>query len=105
MHPKITHPWNLTVEEAQRLQRGLSAQVREQDELPETVRLIAGADVHPVSKEQMQAVVCVLTFPELELVEAARAVVPAGKQRPLIERLMSEPFETDGDDAPLEEAL
>lgn len=33
-----------------------------------------------------------------------RAATPVGDSRPLIERLVSEPFDTDGDDEPLEEA-
>jgi deoxyribonuclease V len=76
MKAKLTHRWDLTVEEAMRLQWELSAKVVEEDELPETVRYIAGADVHQIGNDQMQAVVCVLTFLKLELVEVARATVP-----------------------------
>lgn len=76
MRAKLTHRWDLTVEEAMKLQWELSAKVVEVDELPERVRYIAGADVHQIGNQQMQAVVCVLTFPELELVEIARAIVP-----------------------------
>lgn len=76
VRPKITHRWDLSVEEAQQLQRELSALVVEQDLLPDTVRWVAGADVHPVGKEHVQAVVCLLSFPDLELVEQVRAVVP-----------------------------
>ncbi len=76
MRAKVSHRWDLTVEEAQRLQWELSAKVVEADMLPEKVGFVAGADVHQVGNEQMQAVVCILSFPELELVEVARAVVP-----------------------------
>jgi deoxyribonuclease V len=76
MKAKLTHRWDLTVEEAMRLQWELSSKVVEEDELPETVRYIAGADVHQIGNDQMQAVVCVLTFPELELVEVARGNCP-----------------------------
>ncbi|MER3499949.1 MAG: endonuclease V [Candidatus Fervidibacterota bacterium] len=76
MRARLTHRWDLTVEEAKKLQWELSLRVVEADELPERVRYIAGADVHQVGDNQMQAVVCVLTFPELELVEVARAIVP-----------------------------
>lgn len=76
MKAKLTHRWDLTVDEAKRLQWELSAKVSESEELPDVVRYIAGADAHQVGNDQMQAVVCVLTFPELELVEVARAVVP-----------------------------
>lgn len=70
------HRWDLTVDEAKRLQWELSAKVVEVDELPKTIRYVAGADVHQVGKEEMQAVVCLLSFPELEIVEITRAVVP-----------------------------
>lgn len=76
MKAKLTHRWDLSVEEAKKLQWELSKKIVENDELPETVRYIAGADVHQVGSEQMQAVVCVLTFPELELVDVASAIVP-----------------------------
>jgi len=70
------HRWDLTVDEAKKLQWELSVKVIEDDLLPDKVRYIAGADVHQVGDEKMQAVVCVLTFPELELVEVTKAVVP-----------------------------
>ncbi len=76
MRAKWVHRWDLTVEEAQRLQWELSAKVIEEDDLPETINFVAGADVHQVGRDQMQAVVCVLSFPELELVEVARSLVP-----------------------------
>ncbi|MCS7186130.1 MAG: deoxyribonuclease V [Armatimonadetes bacterium] len=76
MRAKLAHRWDLTVDEAKRLQWELSARVKEVDELPETIRYVAGADVHQVGNDQMQAVVCVLSFPELELVEVSRAIVP-----------------------------
>lgn len=76
MRAKFTHRWDLTVDEAKKLQWELSAKVIESDQLPDEVRYIAGADVHQVGNNQMQAVVCVLTFPELELVEVTRSIVP-----------------------------
>ncbi len=76
MRAKFTHRWDLTVDEAKKLQWELSAKVIESDQLPDEVRYIAGADVHQVGNNEMQAVVCVLTFPELELVEVTRSIVP-----------------------------
>ncbi|MFN3422465.1 MAG: endonuclease V, partial [Armatimonadota bacterium] len=76
MRAKLTHRWDLTVDEAKKLQWELSAKVIESDQLPDEVRHIAGADVHQVGNNQMQAVVCVLTFPHLELVEVTRSIVP-----------------------------
>lgn len=76
MRAKLTHRWDLSVEEAKQLQRQLSAKIVEADILPEKVSYVAGADVHSIGSDKMQAVVCVLTFPDLELIEIARAVVP-----------------------------
>jgi deoxyribonuclease V len=76
MRAKFTHRWDLSVDEAKRLQWALSARVVETDVLPEVVRYVAGADVHPAGNDQMHAVVCVLTFPDLQLVEVAHAIVP-----------------------------
>lgn len=76
MRARRTHPWDLSVEEAKRLQWELSEQVIEEDVLPEKVCRVAGADVHRVGEEKMQAVVCVLSFPELELLDLSRAIVP-----------------------------
>ncbi|MCS7264615.1 MAG: endonuclease V, partial [Armatimonadetes bacterium] len=76
MRAKLTHRWDLNVDEAKKLQWELSAKVIEADELPEKIRYVAGADVHQVGDGQMQAVICVLSFPELELVEVSRAIVP-----------------------------
>lgn len=76
LRAKLHHRWDLSVDDAKRLQWELSAQVIEDDALPETVRYVAGADVHPAGSDRMHAVVCVLTFPDLQLVEVAHAVVP-----------------------------
>ena len=76
MRAKFTHRWDLSVDEAKRLQWELSARVVETDVLPEVIRYVAGADVHPVGDDRMHAVVCVLTFPDLQLLEVAHAIVP-----------------------------
>jgi len=76
MRAKFTHRWDLQVEEAKQLQWELSARVVETDVLPEVIRYVAGADVHPVGDDQMHAVVCVLSFPGLQLLEVAHAIVP-----------------------------
>ncbi|MFA0758864.1 MAG: hypothetical protein KEFWMYNX_000947 [Candidatus Fervidibacter sp.] len=76
MRAKFTHRWDLSVDEAKRLQWELSARVMETDALPEVVRYVAGADVHPVNGDRMHAVICVLTFPDLQLAEVAHAIVP-----------------------------
>ena len=76
MRAKLSHPWDLPVEEAKALQRELSAKVVERDELPSEIRTVAGVDVHKVEDDLYQAVVCVMRFPELDIIEVARAVVP-----------------------------
>ncbi|MCS7223443.1 MAG: deoxyribonuclease V [Armatimonadetes bacterium] len=66
--------WDLSVDEAMRVQTELSKKVIEEDYLPDTIRLVGGADVHQVGPEQMLAVVCVVSLPALTLVEVSKAV-------------------------------
>ncbi len=76
MRAKLEHPWDLPIEEAKALQWELSAKVVERDALPSEIRTIAGVDVHKVKGDLYQAVVCVMRFPELKVLEVANAVVP-----------------------------
>jgi len=73
--PRPLHRWDLSTEEAVRLQQRLAAKV-ELKPLPTKIRLVAGADM-ALSKEEglFFAAVVVLRYPELEPVEerAARA--------------------------------
>lgn len=73
LRAKLPHPWDLSVEEAKTLQSKLSAKVVERDELPSEIRTVAGVDVHRVGGGLYQAVVCVMSFPSLSLLEVARA--------------------------------
>jgi len=74
MRAKLSHPWDLPVEEAKELQRQLSSKVVERDELPREIRTVAGVDVHKVNEGLYQAVVCVMSFPSLDIIEVASVV-------------------------------
>jgi deoxyribonuclease V len=74
MHIRLLHPWDVTPDEAIRLQETLRGQVIIENRLAE-VRTVAGADVS-VHGDVARAAVVVLSYPELELVEVARAERP-----------------------------
>jgi len=59
------HPWQVSYEEALRIQEELAGQVRTEDDLvPDEVRIIAGADVsYDRARERLYAAICV--FPTL----------------------------------------
>lgn len=66
---KPLHSWNLTPQEAIKLQRELAQKIIREDKLA-TVRYIAGADMAiKVKTNKGHAVVVVYTYPALELVE------------------------------------
>lgn len=68
------HPWNLTPKEAVALQSDLAKMVVTEGE--PAINFIAGVDVHPVKKTGlMQAAICVLSYPALELAEQKTALV------------------------------
>jgi len=65
----IDHPWNVSPQEAARIQQELRTLVRAEDDFGE-IRFIAGADLSFHRAEQMcRAAVVVLRFPDLTLVE------------------------------------
>ncbi len=72
----LTHRWDLSPDEAIALQRQLAPQVVKENRFGE-IRLVAGVDVgFPGGGDVTRAAVAVLSFPELTLVEVARAEVP-----------------------------
>jgi deoxyribonuclease V len=76
MPSDIPHPWDLTPKEAIALQKRLAPQVDTRTPLDlEAVRLVAGVDVS-VKHNVSRAAIVVLTFPALEVVEAATARMP-----------------------------
>jgi len=72
--PVINHRWDLPPDEAQNLQKELSAKVIKKKTF-ESLSLIAGVDVGFRGDEAIAAVV-VLRYPQMEVVETATATVP-----------------------------
>lgn len=73
MKSHISHGWDVPVEEAMAIQRRLANQViLTWDERP--VRMVAGIDVG-FPGEKGRAAVAVLSFPDLQLVDSARAEI------------------------------
>jgi deoxyribonuclease V len=72
----VEHPWDLSPDEAIRLQGELRARVIRQALPLEAVRRVAGIDVG-FRAERAHAAVVVLAFPELDLLETVTAEVPA----------------------------
>lgn len=68
------HDWDVSPKEAVELQERLRHQVRLEGD-PQPVRRVAGVDVS-FKEGQARAAVALLSFPELELVEQARAELP-----------------------------
>lgn len=68
------HPWNLSLEQAVAVQRDLASKVRKVNRLPAHITHIAGTDVSGVDKDgEVRAVVVVLAYPGLKVVEVASA--------------------------------
>jgi deoxyribonuclease V len=74
MHIRYLHPWDVTPAEAMRLQEALAGQVICESRLGQ-VRTVAGVDV-AVSGDVARAAAVVLRYPEMELLEVARAERP-----------------------------
>jgi Deoxyinosine 3''endonuclease (endonuclease V) len=78
MHVELqhSHDWDVSPDEAKRIQRRLASEVRETP-LPDTVETIAGVDVS-VRNDIAQAAVAVLRLPNLDVVDEAihRCEVP-----------------------------
>lgn len=88
MKIKSLHDWNLTPSEAIQLQKQLSFEVVAQDEFTEPIKTVAGIDLgYDVKTDKSRAVVVVLRFPELELIETSEAILPI--QFPYVPGLLS----------------
>ena len=68
MSVRSLHPWNVSPEEAIRIQRRLASQVISRGE-PEGVELVAGVDISVDRAGRGRGAVVVLSYPELRLVE------------------------------------
>lgn len=76
MEIKPIHDWNVTAAEARALQNHLAGKIilRPLRKIP---RLVAGLDcAFSMDKKRIAAVIIVLSFPELELIEVAQAIEP-----------------------------
>ncbi|MBN1312497.1 MAG: deoxyribonuclease V [Anaerolineae bacterium] len=72
----LSHSWNLTPKDAIALQRELVEQVDTQTPINfETLQLVAGVDVS-VKNDVSQSAIVVLSFPDLQIIEAATATMP-----------------------------
>ncbi|MBN2568782.1 MAG: deoxyribonuclease V [Deltaproteobacteria bacterium] len=71
MKVRNLHNWDVTFEEARRIQENLRSQlVLRDDDIPSDIHLIAGADISCSRGEDLfYATVIVLTFPELDIIE------------------------------------
>ena len=88
MDIKPLHDWNLSPREAMELQKQLAFEVIRTDEFDEPVKTVAGIDLGYDAKNDLsRAVVVVLSFPELELIESAEALMPI--QFPYVPSLLS----------------
>lgn len=87
---KITplHEWNLSPQQAIELQKQFAYEVIEEDNFDAPIKTVAGIDLgYDVDTNKSRAVVVVLKFPELELIESAEAVMPI--QFPYVPGLLS----------------
>jgi deoxyribonuclease V len=87
---KITplHDWNLTPQQAIELQKQLAFEVIREDRFDAPVKTVAGIDLgYDVPANRSRAVVAVLKFPELTLLESAEAIMPI--QFPYVPSLLS----------------
>lgn len=88
MKAEKLHRWNLTPTEAVELQRELAHRVIREDDFPLPVKTVAGIDLgYDVAANFSRAVVAVLGFPSLEVIETQEALSPI--QFPYIPGLLS----------------
>ena len=88
MEIKSLHDWNLTPAEAIQLQKQLSYEVITEDKFTEPIKTVAGIDLgYDVQTNKSRAVVVVLSFPELQLLEQSEAILPI--QFPYVPGLLS----------------
>lgn len=87
---KITplHEWKLSPQAAIELQKQLAYEVIAEDKFAEPIKTVAGIDLgYDVKTDTSRAVVVVLSFPELELLEKSEAILPI--QFPYVPGLLS----------------
>lgn len=87
---KITplHDWNLSPRQAMEIQKQLAFEVIKEDEFETPIKTVAGIDLgYDVKNDTSRAVVVVLSFPELQLLESSEAKLPI--QFPYVPGLLS----------------
>lgn len=87
---KITplHEWNLSPQEAVELQKQLAFEVVAENDFDTPIKTVAGIDLgYNAANETCRAVVVVLSFPELQLIESSEAITPI--QFPYVPGLLS----------------
>ena len=88
MNIKQLHEWNLSPREAIELQKQFAYEVVAEDAFSEPIKTVAGIDLgYDAAANLSRAVVVVLKFPELELIESAEAILPI--QFPYVPGLLS----------------
>jgi deoxyribonuclease V len=88
MEIKPLHNWNLSPKQAIELQKQLAYEVETEDNFAEPIKTVAGIDLgYDAKNDTSRAVVVVLKFPELELIETAEAILPI--QFPYVPGLLS----------------
>ena len=88
MQIKPLHEWNLSPSQAIELQKQLAYEVVAEDRFDEPIKTVAGIDLgYDAKNDTSRAVVVVLKFPELELIETSEAILPI--QFPYVPGLLS----------------
>jgi deoxyribonuclease V len=88
MKIRLLHDWNLSPQEAINLQKQLAFEIFREDVFDKPIKTVAGIDLgYDANTNRSRAVVVVLKFPELELIETAEAILPI--QFPYIPGLLS----------------
>lgn len=88
MKIKFLHDWNLSPQQAIEIQKQLHYEVEAQDRFDEPVKTVAGIDLgYDIKNDTSRAVVVVLSFPELALLETSEARLPI--QFPYVPGLLS----------------
>jgi deoxyribonuclease V len=88
MEITLLHDWNLDPRQAVELQKQLAYEVVAEDRFDAPVKTVAGIDLgYDAKNDTSRAVVVVLSFPALELLESAEALLPI--QFPYVPGLLS----------------
>ncbi len=88
MKIKPLHEWNLSPSQAIELQKQLAYEVVSEDKFSEPIKTVAGIDLgYDIKTDTCRAVVVVLSFPDLQLIEKSEAIMPI--QFPYVPGLLS----------------